>query len=1083
MNLLGHVAKVGGAVFGGSAPEGYNEEEAAVEALLSRVSDGVLGEDRREALAGLRDLLVDNPQAQVAVGAMGFPVLTEVLREDREDTEMVQGALEVLINACGCPPSAAPAEGSPGATHNEVQAGALNSDLFAREPANTHLLLSLLEEEPVGVNDFYVRYHTVQLLTVLLSSSSYRLQDAILASPMGVVRLMDMMMDREVIRNEALLLLVALTRANEEVQKIAAFEGAFERLFNIIREEGALDGGIIVQDCLELLNNLLRGNQANQLMFREMGFLAQMPALLQVPPKSELLADMGDAFAFNQLPRQKAGNLLCALESVMLLITTQPAPGNGPAKVPVESSQLQEQNLVANKALLLTHGILDTLLALGVEEGGVSSAAVRVQALKCVAALVEGDEGNQERLGSASVRVGQQDLPALQAILRSALRAEKAAERAAAQATLRAYCAGNPDGQTFLASTIAPAGDSSANGEDDEGVSSFGGDLVRALVGAGAGGGAALGELQSSIRAAAVLSYLLDDNLECKQRVLRIPLLLPASASAPPELLMPRLVAYVGAALRTGGGRGRPAAAVLLRLLITWLTDCPPAVAQFLTPASHIPTLMDIANGKLGGGEGSVVPGLACVLAGVCLVYCPAAASDGPNNCGATTLLDVLSNRVGLTAYFSRWEELRRHPAFVAASEAPTGPAHFTRAAAAAATAEGATLDGLAEAPEEEGAAFDHTFTQFVAAFQEEAQHFVMTCYARPQQAGPGGASSALSWSGSEAEQLTAAKAAVAQMEREMEALRARNASLASSLVKAPGSRSGEVAPGAADGPGVAAHRRGPDGPAAGGASVEAVAAAEVRLPPDPRPALSRYVGTDVNNPGPPPSAVPLRYAANGSKQPACKRPASSRIDAPLLRPYVRRCADALPLDPGAPLTLGGMRASQAEGDARAAREQLAALQKSHQQTQSDLDMERSAHEAQKAAAGKLEEDMADLSGAYNALESHSYSLESQVKELQLKLKAMGDVAASQAGSADEAAIQARIEEALAEAQAEADESMTDLLECLGQEEAKVVRLREKLEELGVDVDALLEGIGEEEEEEEDGEAEEGGDEGGQEAE
>jgi hypothetical protein len=173
---------------------------------------------------------------------------------------------------------------------SQVQAGALNSDLFAREPGNTHLLLSLLEDEPVGVADFYVRYYTVQLLTVLLSSSSYRLQvrlsslnrrmlcrhvpwmvfliggafsgtgysaggfytigrgllrdvvvgaqDAILASPMGVVRLMDMMMDREVIRNEALLLLVALTRANEEVQKIAAFEGAFERLFNIIRCAG-----------------------------------------------------------------------------------------------------------------------------------------------------------------------------------------------------------------------------------------------------------------------------------------------------------------------------------------------------------------------------------------------------------------------------------------------------------------------------------------------------------------------------------------------------------------------------------------------------------------------------------------------------------------------------------------------------------------------------------------------------------------------------------------------------------------------------------------------------------------------------
>lgn len=38
------------------------------------------------------------------------------------------------------------------------------------------------------------------------------LQEAILASPMGVVRLMDMLMEREVIRNEALVLLVALTR-------------------------------------------------------------------------------------------------------------------------------------------------------------------------------------------------------------------------------------------------------------------------------------------------------------------------------------------------------------------------------------------------------------------------------------------------------------------------------------------------------------------------------------------------------------------------------------------------------------------------------------------------------------------------------------------------------------------------------------------------------------------------------------------------------------------------------------------------------------------------------------------------------
>lgn len=57
---------------------------------------------------------------------------------------------------------------------------------------------------------------------------AYKLQDAILSSR-GVVRLMDMLAEKEAIRNEALVLLVSLTHSNEEVQKIAAFEGAFDR--------------------------------------------------------------------------------------------------------------------------------------------------------------------------------------------------------------------------------------------------------------------------------------------------------------------------------------------------------------------------------------------------------------------------------------------------------------------------------------------------------------------------------------------------------------------------------------------------------------------------------------------------------------------------------------------------------------------------------------------------------------------------------------------------------------------------------------------------------------------------------------
>lgn len=52
----------------------------------------------------------------------------------------------------------------------------LNCELFTRNKENLVILLSLLEEEPVGVNDFYVKYHTTQIITCLLPTSIFKLQ-------------------------------------------------------------------------------------------------------------------------------------------------------------------------------------------------------------------------------------------------------------------------------------------------------------------------------------------------------------------------------------------------------------------------------------------------------------------------------------------------------------------------------------------------------------------------------------------------------------------------------------------------------------------------------------------------------------------------------------------------------------------------------------------------------------------------------------------------------------------------------------------------------------------------------------------
>lgn len=98
----------------------------------------------------------------------------------------------------------------------------------------------------------------------------FPVQACVLSSPLGVTALMDLLSQTlEVLRNEALLLLVGLCNGCPQIAHIAAFEGAFEKLLAICGAEGGPAGGdVIVQDAAELINNMLRDNLANQRLFR-----------------------------------------------------------------------------------------------------------------------------------------------------------------------------------------------------------------------------------------------------------------------------------------------------------------------------------------------------------------------------------------------------------------------------------------------------------------------------------------------------------------------------------------------------------------------------------------------------------------------------------------------------------------------------------------------------------------------------------------------------------------------------------------------------------------------------------------------
>ncbi|KAG8375000.1 hypothetical protein BUALT_Bualt10G0054000 [Buddleja alternifolia] len=606
-----------------------SNEDSYVERLLDRISNGVLAEDRRSAMVELQAVVAESHAAQLAFGAMGFPVLLSVLKEERDDVEMVRGALETLVSALS------PIEHAK-ASKNEVQPALMNSDLLSREVENISLLLSLLSEE-----DFYVRYYTLQLLTALLTNSPNRLQEAILMIPRGITSLMDMLMDREVIRNEALLLLTYLTREAEEIQKIVVFEGAFEKIFSIIKEEGGSEGGVVVQDCLELLNNLLRNNASNQVLLREtMGF----------DPLISILKLRGSTYKFTQ---QKTVNLLSVLDTINLLLHGGSQTDSG-----------KDTNGLTNKTVLVQKKVLDHLLMLGVESQW-APVAVRCMALRCIGDLVVNHPKNRDVLASKALGEEPHLEPALNSILRIILRTSSMQEFIAADFIFKSYCEKNPDGQRMLASTLIPQPHSMINAPLEEDVNmSFGSMLLHGLTLSESDG-----DLETCCRASSVLSHILKDNNQCKERVLQINLEAPTPSLGGPEPLMHRMVKYLAlASSMNKDGKANTSGPVyvqpiILKLLVIWFFDCPSAVQCFLDSRPHLTYLLELITNQTAT---VCVKGLAAMLLGECVIYNKTTDSGK----SAFSVVDAISQKIGLTSYFLKFDEMQKSLLFTSAKPA-----------------------------------------------------------------------------------------------------------------------------------------------------------------------------------------------------------------------------------------------------------------------------------------------------------------------------------------------------------------------------------------------------------------------------
>jgi hypothetical protein len=209
-----------------------------------------------------------------------------VLQHDAPfDTEIAKAALETLMQLSEVAEkvsclmllySNAGAEQQP--TKDDL--GLRFTDAFLETPEPLHSLLALLSNSP----SFYPRFYALQYLSQLLTSRPAVAQSYIMSSPPpgvdGILSVLDTNAPSqggqtgglsgmgggasEMLRNEALLLLPHMLAGNPDLQKIVAFSGAFEKLFEIIGTEGGSDGGIVVQDAMTVVAGLLRFNVSNQ---------------------------------------------------------------------------------------------------------------------------------------------------------------------------------------------------------------------------------------------------------------------------------------------------------------------------------------------------------------------------------------------------------------------------------------------------------------------------------------------------------------------------------------------------------------------------------------------------------------------------------------------------------------------------------------------------------------------------------------------------------------------------------------------------------------------------------------------------
>ncbi|XP_054636006.1 general vesicular transport factor p115 isoform X2 [Dunckerocampus dactyliophorus] len=596
-------------VMGGQAAGPQPSGAETIQKLCDRVASSTLLEDRRDAVRALKSL---SKKYRLEVGMQAMDHLINILQTDRSDSEILGYALDTLYNII-CNDEE---EEQDEATQKQADdLGAKFTEAFIQEHEHITLILTLLEEF-----DFHVRWPGVKLLTALLKSQCVQVQSIILVSPMGVSRLMDLLADsREVIRNDGLLLLQQLTKGNAAIQKIVAFENAFERLLDIITEEGSSDGGIVVEDCLLLLLNLLKNNSSNQNFFKEGSFIQRMRPWFEV-------GDDNSGWS-----AQKVTNLHLMLQLVRVMVSPVNSPG---ATASCQKSMFQ---------CGLLQQLCTILMATGVP------ADILTETINTVSEVIRGSQVNQDYFASVNAP-SNPPRPAIVVLLMSMVNERQPfVLRCAVLYCFQCFLYKNQKGQGEIVATLLPS-------TIDANCISAGQLLCGGLFSA---------DSLSNWCAAVALAHALQDNLTQKEQLLRVQL--ATSLGKPPVSLLQQCTNILsqGDKISRRGSKVQTRVGLLM-LLCTWINNCPIAVTHFLHNQENVPFLTAQISENLGEDE-RLVQGLCALLLGICIYY----NDNSLENYTKEKLKQLIEKRIGKENFVEKLGFITKHELYSRAAQKP----------------------------------------------------------------------------------------------------------------------------------------------------------------------------------------------------------------------------------------------------------------------------------------------------------------------------------------------------------------------------------------------------------------------------